>query len=120
MVNGLQQLILFHVDDCNLSHKYTKLNESLIRLLHKEREIIFEDGYGVMQVNHGKLHNYLGKTLEYTTVGQVKTTMLEYIDEILDTLIRQTQQVVVLIQSLHQILFSRSTKNVRNSTPIKL
>ena len=38
-----------------------------------------------MQVNCGKVHKYLGMTLDFTTVGQVKITMLDYIDEILDT-----------------------------------
>ena len=38
-----------------------------------------------MQVNLGKFHKYLCITLNYTTFGQVKITILEYIDEILDT-----------------------------------
>ena len=37
-----------------------------------------------MQVNHRKVHNYLGMTLHYTTNGQMKITMMDYIDEILD------------------------------------
>ena len=38
-----------------------------------------------MQVNRVKVHKYLGVTLYYTIFGQVKITMLKYIDEILDT-----------------------------------
>ena len=38
-----------------------------------------------MQVNHGKVHKYLGIKLEYSAVGQVEITMLEYIDKIVDT-----------------------------------
>ena len=38
----------------------------------------------MMQVNHGKVHKYLGMKLGYTTVGQVNITMLDYIDELLD------------------------------------
>ena len=38
-----------------------------------------------MQVNRGKFHKYLGMTLDYCTVGQVKITMLDYIDKILNT-----------------------------------
>ena len=37
-----------------------------------------------MQVNCIKVHKYLGMKLDYTTVGQVKITILEYTDEILD------------------------------------
>ena len=36
-----------------------------------------------MKLNHGKLQKYLGMTLDYTTVGQVKTTILDYIGEVL-------------------------------------
>ena len=38
----------------------------------------------MMQVNCIKIHKYIGMILEYTTVGQVKITILEYIDEIID------------------------------------
>ena len=38
-----------------------------------------------MQVNLGKVHKYLGIVLDYTTVFQVKITVLGYIYEILDT-----------------------------------
>jgi hypothetical protein len=36
-----------------------------------------------MTVSRGKIHKYLGMTLDYTVRGQVKITMLDYIDEIL-------------------------------------
>ena len=36
-----------------------------------------------MTVSHGKTHKYLGMTLDYTTSGQVKVTMFDYIEEIL-------------------------------------
>ena len=36
-------------------------------------------------MNCGKVHKYLGMTLDYSTVGQVKITMLDYIDEIINT-----------------------------------
>ena len=38
----------------------------------------------MIQVNCIKVHKYLGMILDYTTVGQVKITILEYIDEIID------------------------------------
>ena len=39
----------------------------------------------MMQVKCRKVHKYLGMTLDCTTVGQLKITILEYIDEILDS-----------------------------------
>ena len=82
---GNQQTICFHVDDCKLSHKSKKANDRLIKHLRKEYESIFEDGSGKMAVSRGKIHKYLGMTLDYTTLGQVKVSMFEKIEEILTT-----------------------------------
>jgi hypothetical protein len=39
-----------------------------------------------MMVSRGKIHKYLGITLDYTVRGQVKITMFDYVDEILAAL----------------------------------
>jgi hypothetical protein len=57
--------------------------DSMIDYLRQEYESIFEDGSGEMTVSRGKIHKYLGMTLDYTVCGQVKITMFDYIDEIL-------------------------------------
>ena len=36
-------------------------------------------------MNRRKVHKYLGMKLDYSIVGQVKITMLDYINEILNT-----------------------------------
>jgi hypothetical protein len=36
-----------------------------------------------MAVSRGKVHKYLGTTLDYTIRGQVKITMIDYVDEII-------------------------------------
>ena len=77
MVNGLQWLILFHVNYCKLSQKDPKVNDSFIEVLHGEYKSIFEDGSGEMQVNHVKVHNYSGMILYYTTICQVNIAMLD-------------------------------------------
>jgi hypothetical protein len=84
MIEGHQMTITFHVDDCKLSHKDPKQMDAMIKWLRQEYESIFEDGTGKMQVSRGKIHKYLGMTIDYSTPGQVKITMLEYIQEILD------------------------------------
>ena len=43
MINGNQMTILFHVDDCKLSHVDPKVNDRMIRWLRCEYENIFED-----------------------------------------------------------------------------
>jgi hypothetical protein len=83
MIEGEQMTICFHVDDCKLSHRKTKVMDSMIDYLIQEYESIFEGGSGSMTVSRGKIHKYLGMTLDYTVGGQVKITMFDYIDEIL-------------------------------------
>lgn len=81
IVEGSQQTISFHVDDCKLSHLKAKVNDELIAILKREYESIFEDGSGKMKVTRGKIHEYLGMTLDYSENGVVKVSMLKYIAE---------------------------------------
>ena len=83
MIDDKQMMVCFHVDDCKLSHRKHQAVDKIIKYLHKKYESIFEDGSGKMKVSWGKIHTYLGMTLDYTTPGQVKISMFDYIDEIL-------------------------------------
>jgi hypothetical protein len=69
-IEGKQMTIFFHVDDCKLSHRRTKVMDSMIEYLWKEYKSIFEDVSGAMTVSRGKVQNYLGMTLDYTVRGQ--------------------------------------------------
>jgi hypothetical protein len=55
----------------------------MIGYLRQEYESNFKDGSGAMTVSRGKIHKYLGMTLDYSIPGQVKITILEYVNEIL-------------------------------------
>ena len=83
MIDGEQMTICFHVDDCKLSHRKPAVMDRMISWLRNEYENIFEDGTGAMAVSRGKVHKYLGMTLDYSVRGQVKITMLDYVEEIL-------------------------------------
>ena len=83
IIDGTQMTICFHVDDNKLSHRKSKVVDEMVEWLRKEYESIFEDGSGKMTVSRGRIHKYLGMTLDYTVRGQVKITMIDYIDEIL-------------------------------------
>ena len=72
-----------HVDDLKASHVMTKVMDRIIQYLRQEYESIFEDGTGEMVVSRGKVHKYLGMTLDYTVLGQVQISMFKYIEEIL-------------------------------------
>ena len=75
--------ISYHVDDCKLSHCRSKVNDWMIKWLRQEYESIFEDVSGKMTVSKGKVHKYLGMTLEFTVRGQVQITMIYFLDELL-------------------------------------
>jgi hypothetical protein len=83
IVKGKQITICFHVDDCKISHEYSKVVNERIKWLQAEYESIFEDGSGVMKVHRGKVHKYLGMSLDFSHKGQCRVTMYDYLDGIL-------------------------------------
>ena len=59
--------------------------DATIKWLRAEYESIFEDGSGVMKVHRGKVHKYLGMSLDFSHKGQCRVTMYDYLDGILQT-----------------------------------
>ena len=53
MVNGKQQTILWHVDDCKISG-LNKTNDEFIEVIRDKYETMFKDGLGKMTVSRGK------------------------------------------------------------------
>jgi hypothetical protein len=84
IVDGMQMTICFHVDDCKLSHRNSRANDNIIDWLRREYESIFEDGSGKMTISRGRVHKYLGMTLDYTVRGRVNISMFDYVDEIIN------------------------------------
>ena len=83
VISEYQMTIFFYVNDCKLSHKSSIQMDRMIEYLRKEYESIFEVRSGKMTVNRGKVHEYLGMTIDFSEPGQAKITMLNYVDEIL-------------------------------------
>ena len=54
-------------------------------MLKADFKIIFEDGSGTMQVHRGKIHAYVGMTLDYMYLGQVHITMIKHVKDIIKT-----------------------------------
>ena len=84
MVNGKQQTIFWHVDNCKLSHRDKRVNNRFILVLKEEHESIFEDGFRQMTVSRRKIHNYLGMKLDYKQKGLCYSTMLVQITETIE------------------------------------
>ena len=83
VIRGKQSTICFHVDDCKISHVSEKVNEDTISWLRRDYESIFTDGSGEMKVARGKVHKYLGMKLDFTNVGVVIVTMIDYINDVI-------------------------------------
>ena len=81
IINGSQCTIVWHVDDLKLSHKYPEVIEKIIASLDKEYGKI-----GKMTVRRGKIHEYLGMTLDFSRPGKFIMYMEHYIDEVMKDL----------------------------------
>ncbi len=83
IAKGKQITFCFHVDNCKISHEYSKVVDETIKWLQAEYESIFKDSSGVMKVHRGKVHKYLGMSLDFSHIGQCCVTMYDYLDGIL-------------------------------------
>ena len=84
LVKGKMLTIVWHVDDLKVSHFFEDVVTRMISWLKKCYEKIFPDGSGKMKVSRGKVHDYLGMTLDFSTPGEVKVTMLDYIKDMIN------------------------------------
>lgn len=80
-IDGSQCTILWHVDDLKISHSDPNVVTSVVKQLEQE--------FGKeapLTVTRGKLHDYLGMTIDYRTPGKVMIAMFDYIDNMLSEL----------------------------------
>ncbi len=78
MFDGKQCTVLWHVDNLKISHMDLAVVTEVIKLLEK--------AFGIeapLTKTHGKVHDYLGMTLDYSMPGVVKFTMTDYIRNML-------------------------------------
>jgi hypothetical protein len=77
VVHGKQFTVVWHVDDIKMSHE--EENE-VTRLLTWLKSIYGED----MRLSRGRVHDYLGMTLDFTNRGEVKVTMINYLKGVIN------------------------------------
>jgi hypothetical protein len=78
MVNEKQCPILWHVDDLKISHVDANVVTNEIGQL--------ESAFGKeapLTIRRGKLHDYLGMTIDYSVAGKVSFTMIDFIEGML-------------------------------------
>ena len=81
MIDGKQCTILWHVDDLKISHVDPEAVTGIIELIDKEfgKE-------GPITVTRGKVHDYLGMTLDYSIEGKVMIKMIDSVAKMLKDL----------------------------------
>jgi len=78
MINGEQLTVQFHVDDLKISHNDQRVLDGFIKQLNGV--------FGVpkpLAESIGRIHEYLGMTIDYSEEGKVKFTMYDYLEDIL-------------------------------------
>jgi hypothetical protein len=74
IVDGKQLTVAWHFDDLKISHVAAGVVDNLIAHLNSE----FRKETPLSK-SQGKVHDYLGMTLDFSTLGQVMITMIDYI-----------------------------------------
>ena len=85
LIKGTQITICFHVDGCKISYLLVRVVDYTIEWLREEYESVFTNGTGKIKVARGKVHTYLGMTLDFMTPKIVKVTIFEYINEMIES-----------------------------------
>ena len=78
LVQGSQCTIVWHIDDLKISHIDSNTVDQVIGLLHDE--FVQE---GPLTVTRGKIHDYLGMTLDFSIPQKVQIHMYDFIDKML-------------------------------------
>ena len=76
IVQDKQLTLICHVDDLKMSHVDPVVITKMGDWLKKTYERIFNDGFNLMKYAHGKIHEYLGTTLDFSTDGELMATMI--------------------------------------------
>ena len=80
-INGKQCTIVWHVDDLKISHVDSKVVDEVLSSLKEEFGKV-----GELTVKRGKVHDYLGMTLDFSDENSVMVNMEKYLNEVLEDL----------------------------------
>ena len=83
IVDGAQLTVVGHINDLKVIHVDRGVVTRKAVWLKKTYEKIFKDGSGAMKLNRGMIHEYLGMTSDYSTRGEVKIMMYDYIRDMI-------------------------------------
>ena len=81
IINGRQATIVWHVDDLKISHCEKDVVESILEDLER-----IVGGVSQLSTTRGKVHDYLGMTIDYGEPGSVRFTMFDYLQDVIASL----------------------------------
>ena len=81
IINGKQFTVVWHVDDLKISHADEDEISKFIEWIKSKYQ---DDEIGKVKTSRGKVHKYLGMTLDYSISGKVQIKMLDYIKEMIN------------------------------------
>ena len=81
IIDKKQRTILWHVDDLNTSHVDPAVVSSILSDIDAEYGKISE-----MTITQGKVHKYLGMTIDYSSSGKLIFLIINYIGNMLDNI----------------------------------
>jgi hypothetical protein len=101
-INGEQCTMVWHADDLKISHVDPKAVTTILGLLDGQygQEIV-GGKRAPITFTRGKIHDYLGMTLDYTEDGAVKIDMHDYVNKILDGLPAHMNGTATTPASIH-------------------
>ena len=83
-INGKQCTIRWHVDDIKISHEDPEVVTTILGLIDaRYGQEIVGGKCAPFTITRGKIHDYLGMTLDFTEDGIVKIDMREYVEKAL-------------------------------------
>jgi hypothetical protein len=84
-IDGKQCTVVWHVDDLKILHVDPKAVTTILNLLDAQygQEIVGGKP-APLTITRGKIHDYLGMTLDYSEPGVDKINMVDYLKKILD------------------------------------
>ena len=85
----------FHVDDLKGSHVQSSVNSKFIKWLNKKY-----GSYGEVKATRGKVHEYLGMTLDFSDPGKVSINMTDYVASMVDDFSVKLEKNLTLPQLL--------------------
>ena len=84
IVDDAQLTVVWHVNDLKVSHVDAGVVTQMYVCLQKTYERLFDDSLGAIKLKRGKIHECLSMQLDFIVAVQVKITMLDYIQEMLE------------------------------------